>query len=45
MDRKISECLEDKVPGKYILPFFWQHGEEHKVLLQEIDAMLNCGIR
>ncbi|MGI5856100.1 MAG: glycosyl hydrolase [Candidatus Merdivicinus sp.] len=45
MDRKISECLEDKVPGKYILSFFWQHGEEHKVLLQEIDAMLNCGIR
>lgn len=45
MDRKILECLEDKAPGKYILPFFWQHGEEHKVLLQEIDAMLNCGIR
>ena len=43
MDAKIRECLEN-VKTDYILPFFWQHGEEHQVLLEEMEAIRKCGI-
>jgi len=29
----------------YILPFFWQHGEDADTLIAEIDAIYNSGIR
>lgn len=29
---------------EYILPFFWQHGEEHSVLREEIEAIQKSGI-
>ncbi|MBQ9544588.1 MAG: hypothetical protein IJV00_05635 [Clostridia bacterium] len=44
MDAKIKECLENK-EFDYILPFFWQHGEEHQVLLEEMEAIRKCGIK
>lgn len=44
MERKVLECLQGKASAEYILPFFWQHGEEHEVLKEEIDAIQNSGI-
>ena len=44
MDRKLLECLNNKPSGEHILPFFWQHGEDHEILRQEIAAIQNCGI-
>ncbi len=31
--------------GNYILPFFWQHGEDDAALIREIDAIAQSGIR
>ena len=44
-DKKLEECLAGREETKYLLPFFWQHGEEHSVLEREIDAIYSCGIR
>ena len=44
MDGRIAECLADRPSKEYILPFFWQHGEAHEILSQEIEAIQNCGI-
>ncbi len=44
MDAKIKDCLENK-EFDYILPFFWQHGEEHQLLLDEMEAIKNCGLK
>ena len=38
------ECLQGR-QGSYILPFFWQHGEEHEVLLQELEAIAKSNVR
>jgi len=45
MDQHLKDCLVDRVPGEYILPFFWQHGEDHQTLSEEIEAMAASGIR
>ncbi len=45
MDKRLLECLGDQVPSQYILPFFWQHGEEHSLLLRELEAIYHCGIK
>ena len=44
MDRYLEECLKGVEPRKYIFPFFWQHGEPHSILLEEINAIQQCGI-
>ena len=44
MDHRISDCLENK-QGSYILPFFWQHGEDRERLLEEIEAMAASNVR
>ena len=44
MDKKVIELLEDK-GGNYILPFFWQHGEEEAVLREYMGVILACGIK
>ncbi|MBQ9921545.1 MAG: hypothetical protein IJO52_05120 [Clostridia bacterium] len=44
MEQKIFDTLNGNAPGKYILPFFWQHGEELELLKEEIDAIQKCGI-
>lgn len=30
MDQRIKECREGRTSMEYILPFFWQHGEEYR---------------
>ncbi len=44
MERKILECLKNTPSQEHILPFFWQHGEAHEELREEIEAIQNCGI-
>ncbi len=44
MDHKLRDILQDKC-GNYILPFFWQHGEEEDVLIEEIERIYQSGIR
>ncbi|MBP3918882.1 MAG: glycosyl transferase family 2 [Clostridia bacterium] len=42
--KRIEECLKGKTEN-YILPFFWQHGEDDETLIREIDAIEASGIR
>lgn len=44
MDQRLNECLQNK-EGSYIVPFFWQHGESHEVLLEELEAIQNSHVR
>ena len=44
MDQKLKDCLSGQV-GSYILPFFWQHGESHALLLEELEAIFRTGVR
>ncbi len=39
----IQECLKG-TNGNYILPFFWQHGEEESVLREYVNAIHGAGI-
>ncbi|MBQ7983853.1 MAG: hypothetical protein IJ302_09790, partial [Clostridia bacterium] len=43
-ETRITSLLQDG-GANYILPFFWQHGEDGETLLREIDAIYECGIR
>lgn len=45
MEKRLLEALENRTPGEYILPFFWQHGEAHDLLLDELEAIRSSGIR
>ncbi len=45
MEQRLNDVLNGRVPGEYILPFFWQHGEEPGVLTEEIDAIEHANIR
>ncbi|NLD88710.1 MAG: hypothetical protein GX633_10715, partial [Clostridiales bacterium] len=42
---KLSDCMQGNVPGEYVLPFFWQHGEPHERLKEEIDAIERSSVR
>lgn len=42
--KKISESILNNPSTKHILPFFWQHGEDHEILKEEIEAIQNCGL-
>ena len=44
MDQRLKQCLDSTYSTEYIFPFFWQHGEDHAVLLEELEAIANCGI-
>ncbi|NLE12606.1 MAG: glycosyl transferase family 2 [Clostridiales bacterium] len=44
MERKITDLLNGRGEN-YILPFFWQHGEDDETLIREIDAIYNSSIR
>ncbi len=44
MDRVIKKCIENNYDKSHILPFFWQHGEEHSELIEELDAIKGSGI-
>ena len=41
---KLDEALAGRVPARYLIPLFWQHGESHDLLATEIDAMHRAGI-
>jgi len=43
MDKKILELLENR-GGNYILPFFWQHGEDEAKLREYMGVINDCGI-
>lgn len=43
MNQKVKKLLEEK-GGNYILPFFWQHGEEEAVLREYMRVIHECGI-
>ncbi|NLG28737.1 MAG: glycosyl transferase family 2 [Chloroflexi bacterium] len=45
MDQRTRECLDGRPATEYILPFFWQHGEDHATLLEELDAIYRAGLR
>jgi len=45
VDKHLMECLSDSFEKKYILPFFWQHGESHEILKEEMDAIYDSGCR
>ena len=41
---RVTQLLENK-GGNYILPFFWQHGEEEAVLREYMKAIRNLKFR
>lgn len=41
---RIKECLDDAFGHEYIFPFFWQHGDSHRIMSEELDAIESCGI-
>ena len=45
MDNKIFDCRTGNISDNHILPFFWQHGEDHHLLAEEMDAIQACGIQ
>ena len=44
-DKHLSECLAGRESTEYILPFFWQHGENHDILARELDAIEAANLR
>lgn len=44
MEQRMKECLEGVNSTEYIFPFFWQHGEDHALLLKELEAIYDCGV-
>ncbi|MDE7266882.1 MAG: hypothetical protein K2N89_05390 [Lachnospiraceae bacterium] len=43
MNESIKNLLDGKY-GNYIMPFFWQHGEEEAVLRKYMGVIHDCGI-
>ncbi len=43
--KRLQECLSNTFEKRYLIPFFWQHGEDHAELLAELDRIEACGIR
>ena len=43
MNQKVKKLLEGR-GGNYILPFFWQHGEDEDVLRHYMEVIEHCGI-
>lgn len=44
MLKRLTELLENR-GGSYILPFFWQHGEDEATLREYMQAIYNANIR
>lgn len=43
MEKRLAEVLENK-GGNYILPFFWQHGEEEMLIREGMQKIYDSGI-
>lgn len=41
----LQDCLKGKEDKTRIFPLFWVHGEPRSRLLEELDAVYNCGLR
>jgi hypothetical protein len=44
MDKKLFDVLNGKYDN-YILPFFWLHGEDDAILLEELEKIYQSGVR
>lgn len=45
MDRLFQECYTSRLGDTgSVLPFFWQHGEDHETLLAEMEAIRKAGV-
>lgn len=44
MERRVEELLEEK-GGSYVLPFFWQHGENEEKLREYMGVIYDSNIR
>ena len=44
MENRVEQSLHGKNEN-YIFPFFWEHGEPHEILKQEIDKVCESNIR
>ncbi len=45
MDKLFQECYTSRLSDTgSVLPFFWQHGEDHETLRAEMDAIRRAGI-
>ena len=44
MSDRIKEALHEE-NGNYILPFFWMHGAEEKVIRELVSKVDECGIK
>lgn len=44
MNMRLQECLTGTESREYILPFFWQHGEDHETLREEIEAIQKANV-
>jgi len=44
LEKKLTDVLKNQYDN-YILPFFWQHGEDDAVLKEEMDKIYQSGIR
>ena len=42
---RVRDAVRGNVPGEYIFPFLWMHGEPHEKLREEIDAIYASNIR
>ncbi len=43
MNQRLEDILSNR-GDNYILPFFWQHGEDEAVLREEMEKIAACGI-
>ena len=41
---KLHDVVTGRVPSRYLLPLFWQHGESREALVNEINAMHSSGM-
>lgn len=44
MEKRLKQVLNGSADN-YVLPFFWQTGDSHEKLREEIDKIDNCGIK
>ena len=42
---RVRDAVSGNVPGEYIFPFLWMHGEPHEKLREEIDVPPELDIR
>lgn len=41
---RLEQVLQDEAENR-IYPFFWMHGEDHRILEEELEKVRSCGIK